>query len=200
MITRQTLKFGFLIGLVGGGTMALFAMVAMWASGHGFFTVVNLFAHTFWGDAPLDGEFVLASFQLGLLIHLIVSTIVGTIIAVLVERGSLDVGAIMLLGLGVGATVWVVQAFAWSAIDDEAQSTFTPWILATAHMVFALGAAGFLNWLKRRENVATAQEALLQAEAAAASASDGFVAPRPTRAGFSRTLGDARAHSTGTDS
>lgn len=187
MITRQTLKFGFIIGLVGGGTMALFAMVAMWATGHGFFTVVNLFAHTFWNDAPLDGEFVLASFELGLVIHLIVSTIVGTVIAILVERGSLDVGAIMALGLGVGAVVWVVQTFAWSAIDDEAQSTFTPWILATAHVVFALGAAGFLNWLRHHEGATTAQEALLEAEHLPLH--EGFNAPRPTRTGFSRSLG-----------
>lgn len=185
------LKFGFLIGLVGGGAMALFAMTAMWATGRGFFSVVNLFAHTFWSDAPLDGTFVLAAFGLGLLIHLVMSTLVGTIIAWLVVKGQLDAGIIVLVGVGIGSAVWVVQAFAWTAIDADAHQQFTPWILATAHVVFALGAATFLTWLEVHEVIDRA--AASEPARESSGVSDRLVSPpprmspQPTRSGFSRS-------------
>lgn len=190
MFTSKTLKFGVLIGLVGGGAMALFAMAMMWATGRGFVTVVNVFAHTFWKGAPLDGTFSLAAFELGLAIHLVVSVVVGTAIAYFVERGSLDAGIVILLGLGVGTVVWVVQAFAWTALDSQAHAQFTPWILATAHLVFALGAATFLTWLQRRDQVGTTTA--VAADEAVAFTPTGHSAPRATRAGFARTMGDAR--------
>lgn len=188
-MTTKTIKFGFLIGMVGGGVMALFAMTAMWATGRGFLTVVNIFAHTFWKGAPLDGTFSLAALELGLLIHLIVSTIVGTIIAYFVERGSLDAGVVILLGIGVGATVWVVQAFAWTAIDADAHAQFSAWILAVAHVVFALGAATFLTWLRAHDEAATDHKPMATDLGTALKS---FDAPRPTRAGFSRSVADAR--------
>lgn len=190
MFTKKTLRFGVLIGLVGGGTMALFAMVMMWATGRGFVTVVNVFAHTFWKGAPLDGTFSLAAFELGLLIHLIMSMIVGTVIAYFVERGSLDAGIVILLGIGVGTIVWVVQAFAWTALDAQAHAQFTPWILATAHLVFALGAATFLTWLQRHEQAETIS--VVSDEKSSPLGGEGYVMPRATRGGFTRTVGDAR--------
>lgn len=168
--------------------MALFAMTATWATGRGFFTVVNLFAHTFWNDAPMGGTFTLASFELGLLIHLVMSTIVGTTIAWLVAKGQLDAGIVILFGVGIGGAVWVVQAFAWPAIDADAQHQFTPWILASAHLVFALGAATFLTWLQRRDDVAADVDATLvpAVEAEALPIAEHLTAPKPTRSGFSR--------------
>lgn len=182
-MNTRILRFGFIIGLVGGGAMAIFAMIAMWATGGGFFTAVNLFAHTFWPDAPIGGTFVATAFALGVLIHLVVSTLVGVTIAWLVEKGQVDAGIIVLLGVGVGTVVWVVQAFAWAAVDSDAQQQFTPWILAVAHLVFALGAATFLTWLKAHDRTAAldAVEPLPRfAEPQAATT------PRATRSGFTR--------------
>lgn len=177
----KIIRRGFIIGVVGGASMALFAMFAMWATGRGFFTVVNIFAHTFWNDAPLDGTFALGAFGLGTLIHLVMSTLVGTIIAFFVERGSLDAEVIIGLGLAIGFAVWVVQALAWSALDEAAHQQFTPWILAVAHVVFALGAATLLALLKSND----AQTAAIE-KAAAVVNTQTFRAPRPTRDGFTR--------------
>lgn len=188
-MTPKTLRQGVLIGLVGGGTMAAFAMIAMWATGHGFFTIVNLFAHTFWAGAPLGATFDPAAFAFGLVIHIIVSVIVGTIIASLADRGQIDAGIILLLGVGIAAVVWLVQSFVWAAIDPDAHQAFTPWILASAHLVFALGAATYLNVLYRHDREA-AEQALVLANGG--TLSDAFSAPRPTRSGFTRNVGEAR--------
>jgi len=184
-MNKRILQSGFLIGLVGGGAMALFAMGAMWATGRGFFTVVNLFAHTFWPDAPIDGTFAPAALGLGLVIHVIVSTIVGTTIAWLVDKGQLDAGIIVLVGIGIGTCVWVVQSFAWAAIAADAHQQFTPWILATAHLVFALGAATFLTWMQR--DAAETNHAPRIAPDTPVSTGPG-VTPRATRSGFVRPV------------
>lgn len=180
----RILRTGVLIGLVGGTAMAAFAMAAMWATGRGLFTVVNLFAGTFWQGAPTDGTFVPGAFVLGVSIHLVVSMFVGTVIAWLVARGQVDAGAIILLGVGIGTGAWVVQSFVWTAIDAEAQQQFTPWILATAHLVFALGAATFLTWLQRHD------EPVAPGSTAPPEPAPGtLVERRPTRSGFTRPVG-----------
>jgi hypothetical protein len=184
-MNTRILRSGFLIGLVGGGAMALFAMGAMWATGRGFFTVVNLFAHTFWPSAPIDATFAPAAIGLGLVVHVVVSTIVGTTIAWLVDKGQLDAGIVVLVGIGIGTCVWVVQAFAWAAIDADAHQQFTPWILATAHLVFALGAATFLTWMQRDDTAATRTPDVASDPSAPTAAG---AAPRPTRSGFVRPV------------
>lgn len=149
-MTTRTLRFGLLIGVTGGLLMAAFAMTAMAATGHGFFTIVNLIAHTFWKGAPVDGRFVAPAFILGLAIHLAISVTLGTLLAFLVERGALDGGIVFFIGLALGGSAWVVQAFAWPALDTTASAAFTPWILAVAHLVFALGAAWTLLRIEHR--------------------------------------------------
>ena len=146
---RRTIGFGLLVGLTGGSLMALWAMVALAATGHGFFTPVNLIAHTLWRGAPLDGSFVPAALILGLTVHLAISTAVGTTLAWFVVRGSLDGGIVFFLALGLGVGAWIVQAFAWPAVDNSASASFTPWVLAVAHVLFALGAALALNRLEQ---------------------------------------------------
>lgn len=163
--------------------MALFAMTAMKLRGEGFFTPVNLFAHTFWNDAPLDGTFVLSAFELGLLIHLAMSIGIGLAIAFLVSRGELDVAMVFLLALGAGAGAWLFQAVAWSAIDTDAHAAFTPWVLAVAHVVFAMGAATFLLWLRGRDETVQARTSDTVATAAPMPHTTN---PRPTRSGWVR--------------
>ena len=189
-MNRRIIGVGALTGLAGGTTMALFAMVATWATGRGLFTVVNAFAATFWQGAPTDHTFAPAAFALGLLIHLVVSIVVGTTIAWSVDRGQLDAGIIILLGVAVGTGAWVVQSVVWAAIDADAQQRFTPWILATAHLVFALGAAAFLTWrggTTQGEPHPDPAPALAHPRSA-----DPPVVPRPTRSGFSRAVRSSR--------
>lgn len=145
---RRTMTFGLSVGLTGGLLMALWAMAALAVTGHGFFTPVNLIAHTVWRGAPLDGTFVPAAFLLGLGIHLAISISVGTVLAWFVLRGSLDGSIVFFVAMVVGVVAWVVQAFAWPAVDSTASASFTPWVLAVAHVLFALGAAQALNRLE----------------------------------------------------
>lgn len=183
---RQVLKFGVLVGLVGGTVMALFAMTAMKLRGDGFFTPVNLFAHTFWSDAPLDGTFVLSSIELGLLIHLTMSIGIGLAISFLVSRGELDAAMVFLLALGAGAGAWMFQAVAWTALDTEAHGAFTPWILAVAHVMFAMGAATFLLWLQGREQRSAETPAV---ETTPTPIVEHVTTPRATRSGWVRENG-----------
>lgn len=145
----RTIRFGLAVGLIGGALMALWAMLALAITGNGIWTPLNLIAHTFWHDAPLDGQFSLAAMTLGLMVHLTISAIVGTVIASFVVRGALDGGVLFVVALAVGFSAWMVQAFAWPSIDSAASNAFTPWVLATAHVVFALGAARALERLLR---------------------------------------------------
>lgn len=154
-MNQRTIRFGLLVGLTGGSLMALWAMIALAATGHGFFTPVNLIAHTLWRGAPLDGGFAPTAFVLGLTIHLTISIAVGTVLAWFVVRGSLDGGIVFFVALVLGVTAWIVQAFAWPAVDSSASASFTPWVLAVAHVFFALGAALALKRLDQASERST---------------------------------------------
>ena len=149
-MTRRTARFGILVGLTGGTLMAMWVMAVSALTGHGFLTPVNLIAHTLWRGAPLDGQFTLASLELGLLIHLTISICIGLVLAVLVERQALDGAVVFFLALLLGMGAWVVQSFAWPSIDDAAGSSMVPWIFAMAHVIFSVGSAIALNRLINR--------------------------------------------------
>ncbi|MBS1849104.1 MAG: hypothetical protein JST73_12580, partial [Actinobacteria bacterium] len=114
--------------------------------------------------------------------------LLGTVIAFLVERGSLDGGAIFLLAIGAGGTAWMLQAIAWTALDTQAHSAFTPWVLAVAHLVFAVGTATVLTRLEHRGVTDTAPSPLTGAADVAIVAP--VSVPRATRSGFSRRIGE----------
>lgn len=146
-MNKRTLKFGVLIGLTGGTLMAAWIMIFSAITGNGFLTPLNLIAHTFWRDAPLDGAIRLGAIELGLLIHLTISISIGIVLAILVEHEELDGAMVFFLALGLGAGAWVVQTFAWSSIDGAASASMTPWVFAVAHVIFAVGSALVLRRL-----------------------------------------------------
>ena len=143
-------RLGTLTGIFGGVAMALFAMTATALSGHGFFTLTNVIAHTLWHGAPLDGEYVFSALVIGLAVHLVVSITVGTVIAFFVERGSLDGGIVFLVAVVIGVGAWMTQSIVWPRLDDAAHNEFIPWVLAVAHVVFAVGGATALQRLGSR--------------------------------------------------
>ena len=51
---------------LGGAVIAVFSMMMLWVAGSGFWTPLNLIAHTFWRAAPLDGTFSAAALTLPL--------------------------------------------------------------------------------------------------------------------------------------
>ncbi len=151
-MNARTVKFGILVGLVGGMGMAMWSMMALAVTGHGFWTPVNLIAHTFWKGAPLGGAFSMPALAIGMGVHLMISMAIGLVMAVLVEHRVLDGLSVVTVGLVLGMGAWAVQAFAWPALDSSASSTFTPWVFAVAHMMFAVGAAMMLLRLEHRRS------------------------------------------------
>jgi hypothetical protein len=131
--------------------MALWAMAAMWVTGSGFLTPLNLIAHTAYRAAPLNGAFSAPALAVGLAIHLTLSSLFGTAVALLAHvmpgsRSLVVAGAILFV-----AAVWpVMQWEIWYKIDEAAAEGFTDWIFAVAHLMFgvtaaALAALGFAD-------------------------------------------------------
>ena len=78
---------GALFGAVGDMVMAMWSMIALAATGDWFFAPVNLIAHSLWRRAPIDAGFIGAAFALGIIIHMIVSVMLGVMIAIHVRNG-----------------------------------------------------------------------------------------------------------------
>jgi hypothetical protein len=76
----RVVRAGIAGGLAGGSVMAAFSMIAMWLAGSGFWTPLNLIAHTFWRAAPLDGRFSPTALIIGVAVHMMMAMLVGTLI------------------------------------------------------------------------------------------------------------------------
>jgi hypothetical protein len=143
----RTITRGTMAGMVGGMMMGMFAMLAMWLDGQpetGFWTPLNLIAHTVWRGAPLDAEFSGGALVLGGVIHMMMSMGLGAAVAVIVSKASRlgrSLGSRVLTGLVIAMTVWIVMDFIiWPLIDSAAADAFTTWIFAVAHAVFGMTA------------------------------------------------------------
>src|SRR5258707_13231807 len=114
----RALRVGVLGGVAAGTVMALWAMAAMWVTGSGFWTPLNLIAHTFFRSAPLNGTFSAPALVIGLAVHMTVASAFGTAIAVLARllpgtRSLVIAGGILLV-----AVVWpAMQWGVWYKID-----------------------------------------------------------------------------------
>jgi hypothetical protein len=142
----RALRVGVPGGMVGGALMALWSMVAMWMTGLGFWTPLNLIAHTFYKSAPLDGTFSGLALLIGLGVHMTVASVFGVVITLLAlwlpGRRSVVIAA----GILFVAVVWpVMQWGVWYKLDEDAAEGFTDWIFAFAHLVFAVTAAGMAS-------------------------------------------------------
>jgi hypothetical protein len=143
----RTITRGAIAGMVGGMMMGMFAMLAMWLDGQretGFWTPLNLIAHTLWRGAPLDAEFSGGGLVLGGVIHMMMSMGLGAAVAVIVSkvgRFGRSLGTRVLTGLVIAMTVWIAMDFIiWPLIDSAAADAFTTWIFAVAHAVFGMTA------------------------------------------------------------
>jgi hypothetical protein len=127
--------------------MAVWSMVAMWITGLGFWTPVNLIAHTFYRSAPLNATFSAPAAMIGLAVHMTVASAFGTMIAVLAQRLPKSRSLVIAVGILFIAVIWpVMQWGVWYKIDENAAEGFTDWIFAIAHLVFAVTAAG-IAWI-----------------------------------------------------
>ncbi len=140
-MSARVLRAGIAGGIAGGMVMAVFSMIAMRLAGSGFWTPLNLIAHTFWRAAPLvqpcgAGHRGGRAHDDGVLF--------GTLIAAAAYRlpaaRSLVVGGGMLFAV----LLWAVMQYGiWRAIDAAAAQAFTAWVFAVAHLLFGMMAASF---------------------------------------------------------
>jgi hypothetical protein len=143
---RQALRVGVPVGMVAGVVMAAWAMVAMWATGSGFWTQVNLIAHTFYRSAPLDGSFSAPALVVGLAVHMAVASFFGTVIALFAQRLPGSRSLVIAGGVLFVAVVWpLMQWGVWYRLDERAADGLNDWIFAVAHLVFGVVAAGMAS-------------------------------------------------------
>jgi hypothetical protein len=140
---RRVLRVGVPGGIAAGTVMAVWSMAAMWVIGSGFWTPLNLIAHTFYRSAPLDGTFSAPAVVIGLAVHMTVASAFGIMIATLTQwlprkRSLIIVGGVLFV-----AVVWpVMQWGVWYKLDETAAEGFSEWVFALAHLLFGLVAAG----------------------------------------------------------
>lgn len=142
-------------GLAGGVAMAMWSMIVMWLSGTGFWTPLNLIAHTIWRSVPLDGTFSWSGLLVGMIAHLAMSVVLGIVLAVgLTAVGGWATTAVggALVGMAFAVVVWLVmQYLVWDAIDPAAAERFTPWVFAVGHLMYGLVAGLLIARVGSRE-------------------------------------------------
>jgi hypothetical protein len=132
--------------MAAGAVMALFSMAAMWMTGSGFWTSLNLIAHTFYRSAPLNGTFSAPALVIGLAVHMTVASAFGTAIAVLARRLPRRRSLVIAGGILFVAVVWpVMQWGVWYKLDESAAEGFNEWIFAIAHLVFGASVAAMAS-------------------------------------------------------
>ncbi len=143
-MNARVMRAGIAGGIAGGMVMAVFSMFALRLAGSGFWTPLNLIAHTFWRAAPLDGRFSAAALVIGLAVHTIMAMLVGTLIAAAAYRVPAARSLVIAGGMLFAALLWAVMQYGiWRAVDAAAAQAFTGWVFAVAHLLFGMMAASF---------------------------------------------------------
>ncbi len=141
-MTKATLRSAVLGGVLGGVMMAVWLMFILWLTGIGFWTLLNLITNTFWRAVPLDGKFSVWSLIIGLVAHVIVALIFGSLIALAAWLLPVSRTLIIASGALFGPIIWVVMQYGiWRAVDPAAAQIITPWVFAVAHLIFGVLAA-----------------------------------------------------------
>ena len=152
----RSVRVGAIAGAVGGMAMAMWSMIALAATGEGFFTPVNLIAHALWDGAPLDGTFSGGALALGLVIHMMISMMLGIVIIAATSSDRLAAGAKALIAMAIPLAAWAGQLVVWDAVDPTASAAFTPWVLFVGHAMFAMIAAAWVALTERAHDTALA--------------------------------------------
>lgn len=143
-MSARVVRAGIAGGIAGGAVMAVFSMTMLWLAGSGFWTPLNLIAHTFWRAAPLDGTFSGPALVIGMAVHMMMAMLFGTLIAAAAYRLPAARSLVIAGGMLFAAGLWAVMQYGiWRAIDAAAAQAFTPWVFAVAHLMFGMLAAMF---------------------------------------------------------
>jgi hypothetical protein len=139
VMRRSTLGAGAVGGLVAGIVMAMWSMIVLWLIGEGFWTPLNLIAHTFWRDAPVGATFSAGAMILGAIVHMMMSIILGIVYAWWAERSRSGPPLIVAGAVVYGVVVWLVNQYVlWPLIDSVAANAFTPWVFGVGHVMYGL--------------------------------------------------------------
>jgi hypothetical protein len=119
---RQTIGYGAAAGVVASIPMAMYAMIAAWEKGAGFFTPLYHIASLIAPDGSMTtsmqkavaGEnfhFALGTAILGTMIHMVAGAGYGAVFELVASRLHLRRGLLAAAGLGYGAIVFAMSAF-----------------------------------------------------------------------------------------
>jgi hypothetical protein len=136
---RQALRSGALGGMAGGAMMAMWSMLVLWLTGVGFWTPLNLIAHTLWRGAPLGATFSWGGLVLGMVVHMMMAALLGMVFAVLASRLPAGRAAVLGAGMVYGVVVWLLAQYViWPLVDAAAAQAFTPWVFAVGHVLYGM--------------------------------------------------------------
>ena len=137
-------QHGLIGGAIGGLLMGAFAMIAMAATGDGFFRPLELIGSIWWG-AMTTGTAVIVA---GLLTHMAVSMVLGLLYSYLFPFAKVDP---LVLGLVYGAVVWfLAQIVVLPQVAAYISDGFTVWMFLAAHLVFGASLGFFEDLADRR--------------------------------------------------
>ena len=118
----QGIVYGAGAGVIASIAMLIYAMLAAWNKGTGFFTPLYHIA-SLWSSqdammtsmkgamAGSDFHFVFGTAVLGVLIHIVTGAGYGALFGLVVSRFDLKVGILSVVGLVYGAIVFLVSAY-----------------------------------------------------------------------------------------
>jgi uncharacterized OsmC-like protein len=105
---------------------------------------------------PLNQKFNVWSLIIGLVVHVLVSFIFGSLIALAAWRLPRSRSLIIACGALVGPVIWVVMQYGiWRAVDPAAAQIITPWVFAIAHLIFGVLAAAVAAIITTDEKAAS---------------------------------------------
>jgi hypothetical protein len=118
----QTITYGAGAGVVASLAMAMYAMVAAWQQGTGFFTPLHHIASLVAPEdammasmtdamAGQDFHLVVGTAILGALIHMMTGAMYGAVFGLVAARLDLRLGMLVATGLAYGAAVFAMSAF-----------------------------------------------------------------------------------------
>lgn len=150
---------GAVAGVVGGLVMTVWKMAEAAITGAGLWRPPNLIATIVLGPSANSGDFDGPAFTVGMTLHLLTSTAMGLVYAVLAARflptvsAAAEVVAIVAYALVSWAVYqWLLMPWLAPVMDNTASATS----LAVAHVVFALA---FAAWWVPRTAVKTHSDA-----------------------------------------
>ena len=141
-MNRAALRAAVIGGVLGGVMMAVWLMFILWLIGTGFWTLLNLITNTVWRAAPLGSTFSLSAVIIGLIVHVLMSLLFGSLIAMAAWRLPGSRSLIVAGGALFGPILWLVMQYGiWRAVDPAAAQVITPWVFSVAHLIFGVLAA-----------------------------------------------------------